>query len=317
MSHDQLFKLVLQTFFAEFFELFFPTEAAQLNFDTVRFLEQEAFTDLPEGAVRRPDVVAEVKTASGETEIIFIHIEVQSERRRDIPFRIFEYFSLLRLRHRRKVFPVVLYLVPGADSGLTVERYNEGVLGRVFLRFEYAVVSLPDLTADSYIEGNGPLAVALSALMRSEQIGRVERKYRALLRLATSTLDDARKVLLATVVERYIALTPQEQQELAKRAAQEGEQTVETLENFVSFYEERGIEKGVEQGIAEGLLQGERRTFLRLMERKFGALPESTVAKVEAMKADELEKLTDAILSATSLEDLGLADAAPATDEAK
>ena len=117
MSHDQFFKELLQTFFRQFLELFFPTVAARLDFADVEFLDKEIFTDLPVGAVREADLVARVRTREGEPELILIHIEVQARRGREFGARMAEYYMLLRLRHRLPVLPIVLYLERGA-SGL-------------------------------------------------------------------------------------------------------------------------------------------------------------------------------------------------------
>jgi hypothetical protein len=168
MNHDELFKELLHNFFAEFFSLFLPAEAALIDLTSFRFLEQEVFTDFPEGNLRRADVVVEVRTLGGETEILLIHIEIQAKRGSEVPERVWEHYHLLRQRHKCPVFPVVVYLTPGA-GGITVERYQEIVLGRVVETFEYPVIGLPDLPATDYETSANPLAVSLSALMRSPE----------------------------------------------------------------------------------------------------------------------------------------------------
>ncbi|MBC8135927.1 MAG: hypothetical protein H8F28_08595 [Fibrella sp.] len=47
----------------------------------MRFLEQEVFTDLPDGDSRRADTIAEVRTTTGEPEIVLFHVEAEAERR--------------------------------------------------------------------------------------------------------------------------------------------------------------------------------------------------------------------------------------------
>ncbi len=105
MGHDQLWKDVLWTFFEAFIRLFFPEVAEALDFSTAQLVEGEVFTDLSEGSLREPDVVVQVKRSDGETEIILVHVEVQAERRRDVPYRMWEYYGLLRLRKKLPVFP--------------------------------------------------------------------------------------------------------------------------------------------------------------------------------------------------------------------
>jgi len=95
VSHDQLFKDLLQAFFREFMELFFPTVAARLDFTQTTFLMQEVFTDIPTGEQRNVDLVAQVMTLDGAPELILIHLEVQGERRGAFPARMSEYYMLL------------------------------------------------------------------------------------------------------------------------------------------------------------------------------------------------------------------------------
>jgi hypothetical protein len=49
ISHDQNFKELISTFFLEFLELFVPELAALVEPDSLRFLQQEYFTDLLAG----------------------------------------------------------------------------------------------------------------------------------------------------------------------------------------------------------------------------------------------------------------------------
>ncbi|HLJ57637.1 MAG TPA: hypothetical protein VKT77_21560 [Chthonomonadaceae bacterium] len=73
---------------------------------------------MPQGAQREADLVAQVYSLEGEPELILTHIEVEAERRGSFAERMHEYYMLLKLRHRRLIFPIVLYLSPGA-GGLT------------------------------------------------------------------------------------------------------------------------------------------------------------------------------------------------------
>ena len=58
VDHDQRFKVLLKTFFAEFFRTFFPEWADRFDFARVDWLEQEVFTDPPRGERRSLDLVA-------------------------------------------------------------------------------------------------------------------------------------------------------------------------------------------------------------------------------------------------------------------
>jgi hypothetical protein len=171
IPHDQLFKELLNAFFREFLALFFPAVAARLDFTRVTFLDKEVFTDVPTGSRRELDIVAQVYTLDGTPELILLHIEVQAQREREFPYRMFEYYTLLRLRYKVPVFPVVVYLTAGT-GGLREAVYEETLFGRTILTFHFQGVGLPDLWADDYQEADDPLGPALSALMQPSAMGR-------------------------------------------------------------------------------------------------------------------------------------------------
>ena len=133
MPQDQLFKELLRAFLREFLELFYPDVAARLDFGRVTFLDKETFTDLPEGSRREADLVAQVYTHEGEPEILLVHVEVQTQRRSAFPYRMFEYYGLLRFRHRVPVFPLAVYLASGA-GGMVGETYRETLFGHAVQR---------------------------------------------------------------------------------------------------------------------------------------------------------------------------------------
>ena len=59
--------------------------------------------------------------------------------------------------------------------------------------------------------------------------------------------------------------------------------------------------------LLKGELKGRRETLLRLLAQKFGPLPESATARVEAYESvDELDACLERILTVTTLEELGL-----------
>ena len=307
MDHDQIWKELLRLNFNEFIELFYPDVAKQLDFSTIHLLDKELFTDIPAGLHREPDFIARISTKDGVPELILIHVEVQAYREITVPYRMWQYYSLLRQRHDLRVFPIVIYLSPGA-GGLTKESYSEELFGNEILHFRYFVVGLPDLLADEYLEKDNVIAPALSVLMRSERIDKVTRKLRSYDRLAQAGLDDARCSLLINVVESYMKLTEAEEMDFQKRLMQNEPEEVVTL---ITKWEERGIEKGIKQGISEGIsqgiLRGKQDAILRLIQRKFTVLPERAITDIERIdNLEKLENLFDMVCDSKTLDDIDL-----------
>jgi hypothetical protein len=56
----------------------------------------------------------------------------------------------------------------------------------------------------------------------------------------------------------------------------------------------------------KGVIEGKRRTLLRLLSAKFGTLPAKVTARTEAMSNAELDSVLDRLLTATTLDELGL-----------
>src|SRR5690606_1428908 len=66
----------------------------------------------------------------------------------------------------------------------------------------------------------------------------------------------------------------------------------------------QGLERGLDQGRQEGLDQGRRQTLARLLELKFGPVPDDAQRRLAAASSDELTRWTERVLTATALEDV-------------
>ena len=72
---------------------------------------------------------------------------------------------------------------------------------------------------------------------------------------------------------------------------------------------EQGLEEGIEKGIEKGIVQGKRETLERLLTARFGPLPEQVQGRVDALSSpEELDPYLDRVLTAATLEDIGLSD---------
>ena len=70
--------------------------------------------------------------------------------------------------------------------------------------------------------------------------------------------------------------------------------------------EARGIAKGKAEGealgIAKGRAEGRKQDLIRLLERRFGPLPQAARKRIADADADQLDGWVDRVLDATSLE---------------
>jgi hypothetical protein len=313
-SHDQLAKDLFQTFFSGFLRLAAPEAAARLRLDEAVFLDKQAFTDWPQGERREMDLLAEVPMAEGDARVL-IHVEIEAEARADMADRFWQYYMQLRLRHGLTVVPILINLT-GGRPGVHYELLVEGFEELETARFRYRVFSLSGCRAEEYLALAEPLAWALAALMRRGRWSRAEHKIECLRRIAAAEMPGSQRWLLGNWVETYLQLDERETAEYARLCELTVNQEVKAMEmTWAERMEEKYTQKGIEQGIKQGRelgresgrLEGMRQILLRLLGRRFGAVPESVRRKVESIdESAPLSDLTEKVLDARSIEELGL-----------
>ena len=113
--------------------------------------------------------------------------------------------------------------------------------------------------------------------------------------MARANVDDARRALLTNILETYLPLKAEQQEELRQMIAAPEAREIQAM---ISVYETRGI------------AMGKRESLLRQMRRKFGDLPDEVIRRIEAIKdSEELDRLSDRIFDGATLEELHLPEA--------
>ena len=88
---------------------------------------------------------------------------------------------------------------------------------------------------------------------------------------------------------------------MALQTAKDVEQTPPTRDpSLEQRTYERGYEKGREHGVETGVEKGERALLLRLLVRRFGALPDSVARRVARARTREIEHWFDRAVDAAS-----------------
>ncbi len=234
----------------------------------------------------------------GETGITtLVHVEVQARRTRQFPRRMWEYFSLLTLREGVSVLPVALFLL-SENHGNGYEEYVLSAYDESINIFQYHVVALPDLKEEDYVDSGNPLGPAVCALMQSAEKNRISRKIRLYERIARAKLDDRRTYLLASVVDQYLPLDTAHVEEWNNRVRRKESKEVSEM---LTQWQTKWLEKGIREGIDDVM----KRTLLRQIKSKFGILPEKMAERIRnEKKPEKLEKLSDRVLFASSLEEM-------------
>jgi len=310
-SHDQLSKSLIKLFFTDFLRLIDPESTARLQPGQATFLDKEDFTDWPIGDRREMDLLAKVPVEREEQPLL-VHVEIETDFGSGMELRIWQYYMMLRLRHRLPVLPILVNL-RGGRPGVHRGTLREGFDGKVTAVFHYQVLGLSGCQAEEWLGRPEPLAWAFAALMRPGSWSRAELMLQCLRRIAKSDVTELRKQVLVNWVETYVQLTAQDALELQRLLDLEGNEEIKTMElTWLGKAEARGMEKGLEQGIERGIKKGiaqgveqMRRVVLRQIEQRFGAVPATVRRKIEAI--DTLEPLADLaeqVLVVSSVADL-------------
>ena len=310
-GHDQLWKDLIRTFPADFLRLAAGDLAGCLEVASLVLEPAETFLDQPRGAERRMDLVGTATTRVGEE--LLLHVEIELRYRRTIPPRLWLYNRLLGLRRGLPVHTIVLYL-HGGPAEAVVAIHREVSAGRELCRFSYLSFGLSRAPAEPYLARPEPLAWAFAARMRPEGGERRRLRRACFERIAGARhLNDYERFLLFNCVATYLELDGGAAEEFrALLAARNGPEVAMRPITWEEKVEARGLAKGLERGMERGLEQGQeqgiREVLLRLLRKRFPALPGRAVERVEAISSpDELSSLAERLLTARSLEELGLA----------
>lgn len=323
MDHDQLFKTLLKLFFADLLKITVPAVARGLDLERAKFLEQESFSDVPAGQKVLFDLVAEVPLLEVDAQIdaAVMLVEVEGDFRRASENRFWRYYAHARLKHDRPVLLVVVWL-HGGPAGISPYQVVDELLGLEIHRFTFIGFGLSGSPAEQFLARDEPLAWALAALMRFKTRDRVEQKHACLEAIAHAELDDVQRFLLLDTVETYLQLSEEEAERLAERLASqtEDEEVKAMALTWASKIEaeafergqQQGVQKGKEQGLRQGLergrAQGQLQLLQRLLEQRFGPLPEGVRERLAAIRdLSAVDRLIRQLFEARSLAELGLA----------
>jgi len=256
IDHDRLFKELLETFFAEFMRLFFPAAGMYVDFTHIRFLQQEIFTDVTAGEKHEVDILVETRLKE-EPGLILVHVEPQAYAQKDFNQRMFNYFSRLYEKHRRRILPIAVF-----SYDQIRDEPDTFALGFPFLdvlRFRFYKLELKKLSWRDYIAGDNPVAAALLSKMGFKQEEKVRVKVEFMRMLARMKPDPARMELLGGFFETHLKLNRQEEEQFYQELDSIDRKEADAIMQITTSWHEKGREEGRIEGEARGEARGEIR----------------------------------------------------------
>jgi predicted transposase YdaD len=254
IDHDRLFKELLENYFAEFMQLFFPIAAQAINLKQIKFLQQEIFTDITAGEKHQVDILVETRLKD-EPGLILIHVEPQAYAQKEFNARMFIYFSRLYEKYRRKILPVAIFSYDQERD--EPDTFQIGFSFLDILRFQFYKLELKKLNWRNYIHSNNPVAAALLSKMGFKPEERVPVKLEFMRMLARMNQDPARMELLGGFFETYLKLNQEEEEQLYRELGKIDQKEADTIMQITTSWHEKGRMEGKVEGRMEGRMEGE------------------------------------------------------------
>jgi predicted transposase/invertase (TIGR01784 family) len=296
---------------------------ARIDFSTLA-LRSGSFVDeaLKE---RHSDLLYSV-AISGRSALIYVLFEHKSKPEDLVPFFLLRYMTRVWERWLRDnpgaktipvIAPVVLHHGEGGWRRTTafeelfdVDEVTLAALGEHAVRFRFALDDI-SFETDEALKARAMSAFArlvLFCLRHAREPRQLLARLGGWVELVRETkrAPHGRAALIALF--RYILLTNREQrpeaiveQLLATVGEEEREEILSAGEILIERGRQEGLLKGRLQGQQEGRQEGRRELLLKLLRTRFGALPASTVARVDSADLDQLDRWFERAITTAEL----------------
>ncbi len=305
---DNAWKDVLNQFFREFMEFFFPVIAADIDWQRgYEFLDKELEQITRDHRIGRrlADKLVKVWLRDGREQWLLIHLEVQGALRRGFAKRIYVYNYRIFDKYDAEVISLVLLTDSSRPSQLMTWQAGRWDCD---LTFRFPVISLADyeLRWDELEASRNPFALAVMAHLRVKQArGDNARKFawkRALIfRLYERGYTRQEIYAFFRFLDWVMSLPPELEEKLKTdiHEYKEGKRMP-----YISTWERLVKEDGRKEGLSQGLEQGTRNIVLRQLQKRFGNVSTDDHSRIAELSLAQLDKLSEALLAFTKVEQL-------------
>lgn len=250
------------------------------------------------------DIVAEVRMRDGRQGLI--HIEVQAQRDATLAKRMHDYHSRIS----------EAYCLPVASLALLADEHPQWrpdsfrqQFEDTAITFEFSTAKLLDYLTDiDALEASDNPVAWLTLAHRRSQLTRhnPNKRYAAKLHLTALLFRhrwSKKRILVLFDAINWMMTLPEPYQRRYWQAIRRlgREHNMKLLNPLEQMFFDDGIKKGLEQGLERGRKEGAVALLERLLEQRFGALPQTTRKKLAKASFAQLEAWSDALTEAQSL----------------
>ncbi|MBE9052741.1 cytosolic protein [Nostocales cyanobacterium LEGE 11386] len=300
-EYDSPWKQILQLYFQDFMQFFFPQAHGEIDWSRgFEFLDKELAQVVRDAEVGRrlADKLVKVYRIGGEESWILAHIEVQSQEETDFPRRMFVYNYRIFDRYNRSVASLAIL---GDDNPQWRPNQFGYELFGCTVDFQFPIIKLLDYQqrlAELEASRNPFATVVLAHLAavqtRSDRSQRKQQKLALVRRLYEQGFERSDIINLFGFIDWVMTLPAQLEaefwQEYRDFEASKSMQYVTSVERF-------GIQKGKQEGLLKGISLG--------LKLKFGSQGQNLLPEIEQIEdVSLLESILEAIDSSNTVDEL-------------
>jgi hypothetical protein len=281
-------KDIIEQFFDEFVEFFFPNVYDQIDWDKgYEFLDQELQKVVREAINknRRVDKLAKVWLKNGEEIVLYVHIEVQSQKESDFPSRVFVYHY--RLYDRYGPYVTSLVILGDEHEYWRPRSYHYETAGTE-LSFCFPMVKLLDYQDkwDELEKSPNPFAMVVRVHLKGLETQKSPLKrfdWKVALYKALHEKNYSEKEIMGLFIFLdWLMTLPKDLNRQFDDFVHHYEQ--EKKMQYVTTFERKGIDKGFQQGV----LQKSREDVLDILETRFQVVPGNMAQAIQTIENTSL-----------------------------
>ncbi len=315
-DYDSPWKEAIERYFADFMHFYFPAAHARIDWNQpYLFLDQELRAVAHDAALgaRLVDKLVRVSCRNGQTEWIYVHIEIQASSQEEFAERMFIYHYRLYDRFRKPI--ASLAVLADVRPNWRPETFSYEVCGcRLQLRFP--VAKLMDWAgSEARLEDSAnPFAVVTLAHLptrttRKDMRARYAAKWHLVQGLYRRGMRKQQVLDLFKVIDWLMRL-PKDldarlRQDLDTLEKESGMVYITSIERLaIEEGMEKGVRQGIQQGMQQGRLEGKAQVLGKFLAQRFGELPVWAGDRLRQANEAELDRWIEGVLSSESVEAL-------------
>ncbi len=252
----------------------------------------------------------------GRQHTLLLHIEVQGRKETGFPYRVYRYHVRLTDQNEEEVLSLAILTDP--SPSWKPAQWRSASLGNPQV-FQFPVLKVIDHTEESLLQDSRPAALLLLAWHKVLQTRRGKNRFKMrathkkqlMQRLFEGPYNEEQALRLFHSLDWLLALPDsyelQFHRDLHSLFENQITHTMKicTIESIVRNEGiEIGMERGMEQGLHRGRQVGQITLLQQLLTQRFGLLPEWARQQLEDASAEQLSRVANRVLVATTLEEV-------------